>query len=410
MEETQSDYSAGIFANRSFRLFYTGQAFSYVGDGLRSLAIPLLVFHLTGSALSLGVTYALEFLPFALAGLVGGSLADRLDRKRLMIGCDFVRCAILLLFVVASLRGFLSLPLIYAGITIIAICAAIFLGGQSTSVPFLVGKHRASQAVSSLIATEQATNLIAPPIGGALFSMGGALPALVVNALTYLISQVAIANVKTLGPDKPATLPTRAEFISDIAEGFRFLSGDAAMRATTLLSLALNFFGMMAMAVYIPFYKVALHASDAQVGVTLGIVALGAIAGSALAGTLATSWPFGMSLCIAYAVDGVIFVPVIFAQNLWVAATFWALASAGGAFEVTQIISWRMRVIPQEKIGRVFGAVRMIALGGVVPGTILGGFLADRLGVRFPIALSTWGFLIVALYAFAIAPLRRDAR
>ncbi|MGH7708559.1 MAG: MFS transporter, partial [Vulcanimicrobiaceae bacterium] len=78
----------GVFASRAFRLFYAGQALSYVGDGLRTIAIPLLVYHLTDSASALGTTYALEFLPFAVFGLVGGSLADRLDRRRLMIGCD----------------------------------------------------------------------------------------------------------------------------------------------------------------------------------------------------------------------------------------------------------------------------------------------------------------------------------
>src|SRR5215471_6321716 len=94
----------GIFASRSFSLFYAGQALSYLGDGLRTLAIPLLVYHLTGSALSLGITYALEYLPFALFGLIGGALADRVDRRRLMIGCDFVRFAVMSLFAVAYTR------------------------------------------------------------------------------------------------------------------------------------------------------------------------------------------------------------------------------------------------------------------------------------------------------------------
>jgi len=104
-------------------MFYAGQAFSYVGDGLRTLALPLLVFHLTGSALSLGITYALEFLPFAVTGLIGGSLADRLDRRRLLLSCDFVRFFIIAFFAVAYWRGFLTLPMLYVGIVIIAMCA-----------------------------------------------------------------------------------------------------------------------------------------------------------------------------------------------------------------------------------------------------------------------------------------------
>src|ERR1700738_2904535 len=90
-----------VFAERDFRLFYFGQATSYVGDGLRTIAIPLLVFQLTGSALNLGLTYALEFFPFGVFSLVGGSLADRLDRRRLMIVCDAVRFAIIASFALA---------------------------------------------------------------------------------------------------------------------------------------------------------------------------------------------------------------------------------------------------------------------------------------------------------------------
>ncbi|MDQ6824589.1 MAG: MFS transporter [Candidatus Eremiobacteraeota bacterium] len=410
MDKARDSRPLGIFANRSFGLFYAGQALSYVGDGLRTLAIPLLVYKLTGSAFTLGVTYALQFFPFAVAGLLGGSLADRLDRRRLLIACDFVRFVIVALFVAGGLLGFLSLPLIYIGITLISISAAIFLGGQSSSIPFLLGREAAAPANAALIAAEQGSNLIAPPLGGALFSLGGAVPALVLNALTYLGSLFAIAKIRSLGPDKPAKLPTLREVASDISQGFSFLSADAAMNTITWLSLFLNLFGMMAMAVYIPFYKVALGASDAQVGLTLGVNAIGAVTGSLLAGKYANKWPFGKALCIAYLIDGLVFLPVMFTHQLWVSATFFSLASAGATFETTQIISWRMRVVPLDKIGRVFGAVRLIAIIGVVPGTLIGGYLADRYGVRMPIVVSAIGYLILAASAFAVRAVRTDKR
>ncbi|MBV8667631.1 MAG: MFS transporter, partial [Candidatus Eremiobacteraeota bacterium] len=305
MEQAAVDRSASIFANRSFRLYFTGQAMSFIGDGLRTLAIPLLVFHLTGSALTLGVTYALEYLPFALAGLAGGSLADRLDRRRLMIACNLIRCGVLVLLVVAALRGFLTLALIYGAIIVISAAAAIFMGGEASSIPFTVGKDKATQAVATLIAGEQSANLVAPPIGGALFSLGGAIPALIVNAVTYVASLGAIAMVPTLGPDTPGPLPTVHQIVADIRHGFRFLWADSVMRTITFMGLGLNLFGMMTMAVYIPFFKVALGATDAQVGLTLGLTAIGTICGSLLAGAMAGRWPFGKAQCIAYAIDAV---------------------------------------------------------------------------------------------------------
>lgn len=407
---TRPDVARSIFAERSFTLYYAGQLLSYLGDGLRTLAIPLLVFHLTGSALSLGVTYALEFLPFSLFGLVGGSLADRLDRRRLMIACDFVRFAIIALFALLYWKHALSLPVLYIGIAIVSIAAAIFLGGQSTSIPYLVGTPRSGRAVGALIAAEQSSNLIAPPLGGLLFALGGPLPALVVNACTYLTSQLSLALVPSMGPDQPGPLPSLREIWADIVEGFRFMHGDRAMTIVAYCSLLLNLFGMMAVAVFIPFLKLDFHAGDAQVGLSYGVLAAGSILGSVIGGATAGKWPFGRSLLVAYAIDAVIFVPIIFARNPWFAVFFWTLANGLGSFEITQIISWRMRITPHEKIGRVFASVRLIALIGVVPGTLIAGSLADAYGPRVPIIVSTIGFLIIALGASAVAALRNDRR
>ncbi|MBV8171776.1 MAG: MFS transporter [Candidatus Eremiobacteraeota bacterium] len=406
----RADTTRSIFAERGFTLYFCGQLLSYLGDGLRTLAIPLLVFNITGSGLSLGITYALEFLPFSLFGLVGGSLADRLDRRRLMIACDFVRFAIIGLFALLYWRHALTLPVLYIGIAIVSIAAAIFLGGQSTSIPFLVGTARSGRAVAALLAAEQTSNLVAPPLGGLLFALGGPLPALALNAFTYLTSQISLALVPSMGPDEPGPAPSLHEIWADIVEGFRFMNGDRVMRLVAYCSLLLNFFGMMAAAVFIPFLKLEFHASDAQVGLSYGALAAGSICGSLLGGATAGRWPFGRALLIAYALDGLIFIPVVFAHRLWPAVVFWMLANIGGSFEVTQIISWRMRVTPHEKIGRVFAAVRLIALIGVVPGTLIGGSLADLHGPRLPVIISTFGFLIVALGASAFAMLRADER
>lgn len=402
--------SQGIFESRSFSLFYAGQALSYVGDGLRTLAIPLLVYHMTGSALSLGVTYALEYLPFALFGLVGGALADRLDRRRLMIGCDLVRFTVMALFAVAYARGILTLPWLYAGIVLIATCAAFFVGGQSPSIPFLLGKERAAPAVAALIATEQGTNLIVPPIGGALFALVGPLPALIVNAVTYLFSQVSLVLVPTLGPDDPAGAPSIRELASDIADGVRIVLADEAMRAVAWMSGALNFFGIMAGVVVIPFLERDLGASVAQVGLAFGGFAVGAVIGSLVAGRYGRRWPFGRLLIVAYAIDAVIFMPVIFAHSLWFGVTFFALASLCGTFEIAQIVAWRMRVAPEDKIGRVSAAVRLIALIGLVPGTLIGGWIAQVDGARAAMFVSGVGYLLAALYAVSIPALRREAR
>ncbi len=399
-----------VFRNRSFRLFYAGQAFGYVGDGLRIIAIPLLVYHLTNSALSTGITYALELGPFALFGLVGGSLADRLDRRMLMIGCDLVRFAVMTLFAIGYARGELSIPALYFGVVLLSIAAAIFVGGSASSIPYLIGKDRATQAVSALLAAEQISQTILPPVGGALFALVGPLPALVVNALTYLISQASLATIDTLGPERISGLPSLREIAADVATGFRFLWADTTMRTLSGLSLFFNFFGIMTGAVFIPFLKRDFGASDTVVGYALGIGALGAVAGSFIAGRIPTSWPFGRVLVIAYALDALLFLPVMVARDLRIVIPFLVLTNACALFELAQIVGWRMRVTPAPLVGRVFGAVRLVVLLGTVPGALIGGYLADRFGARTPIVVSGIGYLAMAIAIVALPTIRRERR
>ncbi|HEV3154662.1 MAG TPA: MFS transporter [Candidatus Baltobacteraceae bacterium] len=400
----------GIFSSRSFRQYYAGQTLSLIGDGLRTLAVPLLVYRLTGSALSTGVSYICEIAPFAVFGLIGGSLADRLDRRTLMIGTDAVRCAIMALFALLYARHALTIPMLYGGLVLLSICAAVFMGGQASSIPFLLGRDRGTQAVAALAAAENTSNLITPVAGGALFSIFGPFPALAANALTYLLSQLSLARIPTLGPHETHGVPSLRHVTQDVRLGFSVLLADRGLRAQTFFSFALNTIGFGAYAVLIPFLKGGFHATDAQVGIFLGISACGAVCGSLVAGKFASRWPFGYALCVAYAIDAVLFLPVILTKNMWIAGVFWAIGNACAQFEVAQIVGFRLRVIPEELVGRVFGVVRLIVLFGIAPGVIAFGTIADKWGAHRAMEISAFGYLVLAFAAIASPAIRQERR
>lgn len=399
-----------IFASRSFRQYYAGQTLSLIGDGLRTLAVPLLVYRLTHSALSTGITYICEIAPFAFFGLVGGSLADRLDRRRLMIGSDVMRCIIMAAFALAYWRGWLTLAMLYSGLILISICAAVFMGGQVSSIPFLLGKERGTEAIAALMAAENTSNLVTPSLGGALFAVFGPLPALLLNALTYLGSQFSLARIATLGPVKTTGFPSLKHIAADVAMGFRVLFGDRGLRAQAMISLALNVVGFGGYSILIPFLKRDFDASDQHVGFFLSISAIGAMAGALLAGKLATRWPFGRALTVAYCLDALLFLPVVLTRNLWIAGIFWALANAVTQFEIAQIVGFRMRVTPDDAVGRVFGALRVFVLIGIAPGVLAFGYLADRYGPRSAMSLSAVSVLAIAVVALFTPAIRNETR
>jgi predicted MFS family arabinose efflux permease len=327
-----------------------------------------------------------------------------------MIACDFTRFAIMALFSIEYARGALTLPMLYAGLVVLSAAAAVFMGGQASSIPYLVGTARSSRAVAALVAAEQTSNFITPPIGGAIFAAAGALPALVVNACTYLVSQISLAAVPTLGPDAPGAWPKLHVIVSDIRQGFRFLAADAAMTAVTTASFGLNFFGMMGFSITIPYLKTVFGASDVAVGLTFGGIAVGSVIGALIAGRFGPHWHFGRALCAAYVLDAVLFLPVLFAQNVPTVIVFYSLASGAGAFQITQIVGWRLRIVPQRMVGSVFGAVRMVALIGMVPGAIIGGYVAQLFGPRMAIIVSGIGFLLFAVYIIFARAVREETR
>jgi MFS family permease len=382
---------ASVFRSSAFTRFYAGQTLSYLGDGLRTLAIPLLVFRLTGSATAIGWTWGLEAFPYAVVSLIAGSLGDRIDRRRLMLTCDMLRFTVMALFTVLFATGHLTLWMIYAGVLVLSVGGAMFLGAQTASIPYLLEPDRTKGAVAALQATEQGVNLVAPPIGGALFGLFGPLPALAINALTYLTSQVAIASVRTFGPDAPGRLPSVRQIAGDVAIGWRFLFTDRTMMMLSLTSCAYNFVGTIGFVALIPYFKRAFAAGDQIVGIAFGCFSAGAALGSYVAGR--THWAFGPAVIVANLADGFGWLPLPWTHSIWVAIAGVAFSSFCSGYAITTIVSWRLRVIPEELVGRVFGVVRVVVLAGILPGSILGGWFADRIGVRETMMISALGYM-----------------
>jgi MFS family permease len=398
---------ASAFRSSAFTRFYAGQALSYLGDGLFRIAIPLLVFRLTGSATAVGLTWGLELLPFAFVSLIGGSLADRVDRRRTMLACDALRFAVMTALCVLLATGRLTIGIVYAAVMILSVGGALFVSSQTPSIRYVLGANGARSGVAALHATEQTVNLVAPPLGGALMGVVGPLPALAINAFTYLWSQAAIASVSTFGPDAPGSIPKPREIAADVADGWRLLMADRSMRTTTLCSLGFNTIGSVGFVVLIPFFKRAFTASDAAVGVAFGGFAAGAAIGSFVAGK--THWPVGRALIVANLFDAVLWLVPPWVHALPLAVIAFALASVAGGYYFTTIIAWRMRVLPEDAVGNVFGVVRLLALAGTLPGAIAGGWIADHLGVRQAVLISGVGYLMISI-VMAFSPVREERR
>ena len=317
---------ASVFRSSAFARFYAGQTFSYLGDGLRTLAIPLLVFRLTGSATAIGWTWGLELLPYAVVSMVAGSLGDRVDRRRLMLTCDMLRFTVMALFTVLFATGHLTVSMIYAGVVVLAIGGSMFLGAQTASIPYLLDKDRTKGAVAALQATEQSVNLVAPPIGGD--AVRAVRPAARRSRSTRSRTSPRKSRSRRCArsdPTIPASCRRCARSAATSPRAGASLFADRTMMMLSFSSCAFNFVGSIGYVALIPYFKRAFAAGDQVVGIAFGCFSAGAAVGSYVAGR--THWAFGPAIIVANLADGFGWLPLPWTHSIWVAIAGVAFSS-----------------------------------------------------------------------------------
>ncbi|MFJ6665262.1 MULTISPECIES: MFS transporter [unclassified Streptomyces] len=247
-EETTGAADTGpppsLWRNRDFNLLWTGQSLSDLGGAMVDLALPLLVLQQTGSPTRAGVVGTAGLVTTLVCRLPAGVLADRFDRRRLMIVCDALRIAVYALLGWAVLSGAAGLPVILAVVIAGAAATAVFSTAEHASVRSLVRPDQLASAVARNEARTYGVSLAGPPLGGLLFGLGRFLPFLG-NALSFLVSLAAVCWIRRplQQPRKEVAAPVGAS----TAEGLRFLLGHPFLRALLVIAAPLNmaFTGMI---------------------------------------------------------------------------------------------------------------------------------------------------------------------
>jgi MFS family permease len=190
----------------------------WAGSGISGVVLPVLVYQRTGSPALTSLLAAVEVLPYIAFGLLAGAFADRVRRRRLMVGCDLGCAALMATIPVAGAFGRLTIPLV----VLVALGAAsLFVWFDAASfgaVPALAGPGRVVQAVSGLSAAGSVTGLVAPAVAGGLLALIAPAQPVIVDAASYLISAVLLASIRRPFETRPASVPgdgdrpdTRAE-------------------------------------------------------------------------------------------------------------------------------------------------------------------------------------------------------
>jgi hypothetical protein len=226
-----------LWRNREFVLLESGRLLSTAGTASTGIAYPLLVLALTSSPAKAGLVGFARLAPYALLALPAGVAADRWNRKSLMIGADVVRALMLAGLAVAVQLDHAGWPLIAAIAFAEGAGAVVFGVAQAGALRAIVPRRQLPAAVGAQRARSAAVDLAGPPLGGALFAVGRALP-FAVDSASYAFSIASLAAIRTPFQEERELESTRLR--SQVAEGFRFLWRQPFIRATTFLYALLN--------------------------------------------------------------------------------------------------------------------------------------------------------------------------
>jgi len=364
-----------------FWKFWTGQTISNLGSSFTLLAMPLIVFQLTGSAVNLAITTAAFFLPYLLFGLVIGAWVDRLDRKRMMIAVDFGRAAVIASIPALSAVDALSVWWIYAATFLTSTLTIFFDSGEFAAIPSLVDRDDLVTANGRIQASYQAAQFIGPILAGGLLGAGVAIEhVLLLDSASFLVSAGALGIVRGSfnPPGDTGREPTSLR--RDVVEGLRYVLSHPVLRNISLMMALFNFVGTTTIAQLVLFAKERLDASDSQVGFLFSAGSAGIVLLSLAAGPIRRKLPFSVAALGALMLYGILTFVFAWTEAYWVALALWGLISGLGLFFNINTISLRQEIVPSHMLGRVISIAGVLAWSAIPLGTLLGGWAIEATG------------------------------
>jgi MFS family permease len=378
-----------MLAQRPFRLLWLAHTMSAAGSAITQAILPILLYQLTGSVVQTAALLLMTTMPYLLLGLPAGAVADRTNRRRVML----VGCAAGALVVgsaaIASAAGLLHPAQVYAVATLAAVCFVWIDASEAASLPALVTRAQLAEANSALTAGTSTVTVVAPAAGVALAAAAGPSTALALDAASYLAALIAIARIPVpLGSDHHPSRP-HPPLTRDIWGGLGYVRRHPLLRPLTTIALLNAVMGgtLFALLVVFAVRQLGLPDNDARLGLPYAATAAGAVLAAVClprlrrrtGPTRLTLWALPTGTGLLALLAGV--------HQLALALPLLLVWSTAYSLVTTNGIALRQELAPADLQGRVNASARVVAWAGYPLGAVMGGLLTAAHGL--PAALLT---------------------
>jgi MFS family permease len=385
-----------VLRHRDYRLLWFGQIVSAAGSQMQLVATAWLVYELTGSAVQLGLLGLFRAVPVMALSMVGGTFADTLDRRRLLVVTQTVLMLLAAILAITTWNGSISMPLIYT-ITVLAGATNAFDNpARSALVPNLVPREELAGALTLNVTTFQLAQIVGPAIGGFLIAAVGVQGVYAIDAASFgaVIAALLLMRGTIAAPTEPRPAPQRS--LRTLLEGFIFVRRNSLIFSVMMLDFLATLFGTVTS--LLPVYaKDVLHVDERGLGLLLAATSAGAMAASLVLSTRGRIQHQGRTLLFAVALFGLSLIGFGLSNIFWL--SLFLLACEGAADTVSMVLRGAILQLatPDELRGRTTAVHMTFAMGGPQLGQLRGGILASWIGPAG--AVVSGGIAVVAVVA-----------
>jgi len=404
-------FQSPLFKIPGYKRMWFSILFSNLGGQITLLALPLTaVFLLDASPTQMGLLTAMEIAPFVLLSLPGGVLLDRMQKLPVYIAGEFVMGLSLLTIPLAWALDLLTMGWMYA--VCFAIGAVYTIAGSASQLVLtqLVGRDKLVEAYSQNAIAGSMAEVMGPGLAGILIKVLGAPLALVMDAILLIGSVVMLKGIRIHEQVPPRSTWKDRSFKAELMKGLNFVRSHHMLIEMAVVVGAWQFFAQMALSVQIIFAVKDLGLDEALVALSFVAMGLGSILGGMAGPPISKRLGLGPALILGIVITSIGWLSLLLLEGrlpsivlfAWMLLCF----SWGATLLFVNFLSLRQAYTPTDLLGRMTTTMRWLITLPAGPGAILGGWMAEHIGMRSSLLCAGLGTLIVAIVAYVRPRLR----